>query len=903
MKRILTLIIIIGFVLTTNASTNNPKANDDACVVCGKARFTMLTPKLLRMEWSENGQFEDRASLTFINRNTNVPPFKVKKSKNQVVITTSHLKLVYKGQEKFNEKNLNVEYVLDGEKRQWYYGLKDTLNLKGTTRTLDRCKGWTLGKEPMEDGIISRSGVVCVDDSKNFLFEKSDSHWGTWVEKRNEGEKMDLYLFAYGHNYKEALSHFTLIAGKIPLPPRYVFGYWWSRYWQYSDNEFKDLVNTFKSYNIPIDVLIIDMDWHETWNLRRRNAPRDRYGERRGWTGYTWKSQLFPSPENFLKWCHDQNLKTSLNIHPASGIEPYEEPYQRFCDAYGFTQKDGRRDYTYRKESTYEDYEAYCKKMGLDPLQGGVPFRIDDMKWADAYFNTVLGPFEKQGIDFWWLDWQQWRESKYLKGLSNTFWLNHTFFLHMAQKSEERPLIYHRWGGLGSHRYQVGFSGDTFSTWDTLSFLPWFTSTASNVGYGYWGHDIGGHLYEQTKKKTDAELYLRWLQYGVFTPIFKTHCTKNRFIERRIWMFSQHQNFMRDAIRLRYTLSPYIYGAAREAFDTGISICRPMYYEYPENEEAYSYKEQHFFGNDMIVSAITAPVNACGIAKRKMWLPKGVWYDYFTGSILDGNCCKEMEYTLNELPMIVRAGAIIAQSMPQISDLQHEQSSYILEFIPAADGRAILYEDNGVSNDYETKYATTKISQKRTSKSIDILIEARQGEYQGAKTKRNFILRLPCTMPAKRITVNGKEIPYARYATQLASWNYDGYSLSNEIHLQEHLVKESQAVHIEFVNDVKEDERHLSALKGVFMRARELTPLFKETFAQSYDPLAMLPDEYLNVARTPSSLTEEPENAELYLRKYNDAKKIMIPSLEEKKCVDSDFLKKIDAQLNRIATN
>jgi alpha-glucosidase (family GH31 glycosyl hydrolase) len=132
------------------------------------------------------------------------------------------------------------------------------------------------------------------------------------------------------------LKDYTRVAGNIPLPPKFSFGYWWSRYWQYSDNELRDLVETMRSLDIPIDVLIIDMDWHETWGLTAKNTQFDEYGQRVGWTGYTWKRQLFPSPENFFAWCHKNNLKTSLNLHPASGIQPVEEAYERFTEAYGW---------------------------------------------------------------------------------------------------------------------------------------------------------------------------------------------------------------------------------------------------------------------------------------------------------------------------------------------------------------------------------------------------------------------------------------------------------------------------------------------------------------------------------------------------------------------------------------
>ena len=367
------LLVSLAAILISVVAIAQPKADPKAIVEAGNARFTVLTPQLIRMEWSENGAFEDRATLTFVNRHTEVPQFKVTNSRSKVVIRTSALTLTYRKGEKFSADNLSAEFMMGDKKVVWHYGDKDSLNLMGTTRTLDKADGWNLNpKDPMEPGVISRAGWSVVDDSTRHLFVDTPSHWQKWVECRPEGEYQDLYLFAYGHDYMQAVKDYISIAGRIPLPPKYAFGYWWSRYWQYSDNELRDLVGQMRSLDIPIDVLIIDMDWHETWGLRRIGAKKDEYGQRVGWTGYTWKEQLFPSPANFFEWCRSENLKTALNLHPASGIQPFEEPYERFTEAYGWTEK-GK----------------------------SVPFKIDEQKWADAYFNTVLSPFEKIGVDFW----------------------------------------------------------------------------------------------------------------------------------------------------------------------------------------------------------------------------------------------------------------------------------------------------------------------------------------------------------------------------------------------------------------------------------------------------------------------------------------------------------------------
>ena len=219
----------------------------------------------------------------------------------------------------------------------------------------------------------------------------------------------------------------------------------------------------------------------------------------------SWNKTLFPDPEDFLAKIHAEGLKTTLNLHPASGIEPWEKAYP-----------------------------AMARAMGIDPAtRKYVPFNITDKKFATNYMDLVHHPLEKQGIDFWWLDWQQEQKTE-MPGVMPTWWLNYVHFTDQ-QREGKRPLLFHRWGGLGNHRYQIGFSGDTVSVWDSLAFQPWFTATAANVGYAYWSHDIGGHM----PGAVDPELFTRWVEFGAFSPILRTHTTKNPASERRVWAYPE----------------------------------------------------------------------------------------------------------------------------------------------------------------------------------------------------------------------------------------------------------------------------------------------------------------------------------------------------------------------------
>ena len=428
----------------------NPVADPKAVVTLRNARFTVLTSQLIRMEWAADGKFEDHASFVFLNRHLPVPDFTQTGSDGgkSLTIKTAALTVVYTptGDGRFTANDLSITLIVDLKPVTWHPGLADPLNLQGTTRTLDGARG-DKTKEPIEQGLVSRSGWALVDDSTRPLFDSSDfrflqgekSPW-PWAMERPAGDRQDLYFFGYRHDYRKALGEFVSVAGRIPLPPRFAFGAWWSRYWDYTDQELDELVQGFRENDVPLDVLVIDMGWHISQDQLQAAGEKDQSGHDLGWTGYTWNKELFPNPDYFLKNLHAEGLKATLNLHPASGIEPWEKAYPDMA-----------------------------KAMGIDPAtKKYVPFDITNQKFATNYMDLVHHPLEKQGIDFWWLDWQQEQKTQ-MPGVMPTWWLNYVHFTDQEREGK-RPLLFHRWGGLGNHRYQIGFSGDTFSVWDSLAF-------------------------------------------------------------------------------------------------------------------------------------------------------------------------------------------------------------------------------------------------------------------------------------------------------------------------------------------------------------------------------------------------------------------------------------------------
>ena len=858
----LALVLALGG-LPSKAEMPGP-AGKDGKIIAGKARFTVITPQLIRMEWSEDGVFEDRASLTFINRDLPVPEFKVSKSPRKLVVRTSALTLEYKiADGAFSKENLKVEFRTAGKKTVWYPGADDSGNLMGTARTLDRADGRVLGRDPLEKGLLSRDGWALVDDSKAYLFDAEG-----WVAARPEGERQDWYLFAYGHEYRKALADYSRVAGAAPLPPRYVFGYWWSRYWQYSDSELRDIIARLRSVDIPVDVLIIDMDWHETWGLSNGSKKDEDGHSLIGWTGYTWQKELFPNPSNMFEWAHRAGLHTALNLHPASGINPREEPYERFCEEYGWTEK-GKF----------------------------VPFHIDEKKWADAYYKAVLKPIEDQGNDFWWLDWQQWKESLYNPGLSNTFWLNHVFFKYAEENHPDaRPFLYHRWGGLGSHRYPLGFSGDTFCTWASLEYQPEFTATSANVNYGYWGHDLGGHYFrDNNAEETNPEQYTRWLQYGVFSPLYKIHPSKHPNLKRYPWLFPEHLFRMVDAFHLRYALVPYIYNAARRNYDTGIAMCHPLYYDYPEAAEAYDNPREFLFGDDILATCVAVPADkTTGLATIKMWFPEGNdWFDMASGGMHPGGSKLDLAYTLDENPWFVKAGSLLPMNPAHVRSLASPSDTLVLTAIPGADGSLLYYEDDGVSRNYDTQFATTMVSQKRSANSVSLTIQPRKGSYEGMKATRSYELRFPATRTPQAVKVNGREIPYARFP-ETGQWTYDAYTLAPVVYLKD--VSVAEPLEVELILPEGHADAALYGLQGLFARCRNLSEPYKNEQGLK-DRKKMLPTEYLKVSQCPNFIMEDPRGIFGYIEALKTNLDAYAGSLEAETLISESFKARLKAQI------
>ena len=695
----------------------SPVAPAKQTIVRGGTRLTVITPCLLRVEVQSEGKFCDEPTQSVWFRDFCETEFETKESGGVIEIKTAETTFVYSLK---SNKMLRIE-LNDGRKVTNY----KSGNLKGTSRTLD-----ITAVDRVGDGVCSKNGVALLNDGKTLVL-KAD---GTILPRENK--ETDVYYFAYGNNYIGATTDLYKLTGKVPLIPRYALSNWWSRYKDYSQEEYLALLEKFKAEEIPITVATVDMDWH--WVKIKEKFGKDSHKIHKhrnfmeyiydfwstGWTGYSFNTELFPDPDGFLKKLKDDNYKVTFNIHPSMGVRWFEN-----------------------------QYEDMCKAMGQNPkTKEPVAFDITDKKFTEKYFDILHRPFEEKGVDFWWIDWQQGTKTA-VKGLDPLWALNHYHFLDNA-KDNHRPLILSRFCGAGSQRYPLGFSGDTTQTWRSLDYQPGYTATASNVAYPWWSHDIGGHC----MGKKDDELYLRWVQLGVFSPVMRLHSTNNEFMGKEPWNYSGSvERIAKNALRLRHKLLPYIYTMNYRTHTDCRAICEPMYYAYPEEKSAYNCRNEFFFGTELIVAPITEHTSKkTNLAGVNVWIPEGRYTDIFSDRIYSGNRFVKMFRDIEKIPVLAKEGAIIPMSKnDRVNDCSNPESLDILVY--RGNNTFTLYEDDGETLSYQSgEYLKTAMTVAEKGDRVTFTIAKAEGTARVVPEKRTYAVKFGDIVDAEvSVTVDG----------------------------------------------------------------------------------------------------------------------------------------------------
>ena len=711
-------------------------------VIKGKTyRITILSPLLIRFEYSESGEFEDRPTELVMNRNFPAVKFEKKEDNTYLTVETEYFSLTYKKEQPFvgskvsPDQNLRVE--LKDTDKYWYANHPEVRNFGGTTFSLDGAEG----KAKFGKGLYSTDGFTSIDDSNSLIYNEDGS-----LGKRND-KRSDYYVFMYKRDFGAALRDYFTLTGFPPLLPRYALGVWWNRNIPYNSKDIEKLVFQFNKYKIPLSVFMMGDPWH------RDNGKIH--------SGLSFNLDLIKRPKRVAEFLHSKNIRFALKINPVEGISKTEDYYLPFKKASGLEEN----------------------------KQGVLPFNVFNPNTLNAYFDYLIHPLMNYGVDFFWIDYKNMNDLTTLRALT------HYHFNDYKQILNRRGITFVRSSGIAQHRYPIIYTGETIVSWKNLEMMPRYNSTASNLGLSWISNDIGGFK----DGIEDPELYFRFVQFGCFSPILRLSADAGKYYKREPWRWDiTTSSIVAQYLRLRHSLIPYLYSEAYRYSRSGLPLVQPLYYRYPEIFDEPTYRNEYYFGSNLLVAPITTKQETVmERAVLKLFLPEGVWYDFTNGKRYMGGKRYTTFYKREDYPVFAKQGTIIPMAILDEKNLNDTKPPKNMEIqvFPGASSTYEMYEDDGLSSLYEKgffivtdidyayqknnftvtirpvagksgiipDYRAYRIRFRNTKEPDDVIVHCGTEKVKGVSTfidDNDFVVDLPSLSTIKQITVNckGKDI-------------------------------------------------------------------------------------------------------------------------------------------------
>ena len=573
-----------------------------------------------------------------------------------------------------------------------------------------------------------------------------------------EGGEMNYYFFQ-GPSIRKILARYADLTGHMPMPPMWALGNQQSRYSYYPDSLAEEVVRKYRADDLPLDVLHLDIHF--------MNAFRP----------FTWDPQRFPNPKAFTDRLRAQGVKVVTIVDPgikyqpaAEGardaalhpeLGPQEQSYyvynQGQAQKFFLKRKDGRP-YIARVwpgESVFVDYTLDAAARWWGDLhraytENGVAGIWNDMN-EPSDFNDQTGKSQMDVVTY-----DGGTYSPYA-GNRNVFGLNEARATYQGLQRllpNQRPYVITRAAYAGIQRYSTMWAGDIRSTWDALALsLPMFMGLGLS-GEPFVGSDIGGFI-----GRTEPELLVRWYQVGFLTPFCRNHAGIDS-PDHEPWRYGKYyEDIIRKYLKLRYRLLPFLYTALEESHRTGMPIFRPLLLNYQEDENTLAIDDEFMISGDLLVAPVLKP----NVTARLVYLPAGVWFDYWTGARHEGGRMIRVEAPLETVPLFVRGGAILPLG-PEMNYVGEKASDPLdFEIYPDARGEAAtsLYEDDGLTEDYrQGSFRQTSVSYRHAPAGDQIDIGAAQGSYRPAA--RDLVFTVRPAAAARKVTVDGKRQGSAR---------------------------------------------------------------------------------------------------------------------------------------------
>lgn len=605
-------------------------------VIEGKTyRFTVLTERLIRLEYSPNGKFEDRPTQRVIFRKFPKVEFSKSNTEMLIQVTTTYFTLNYVMEKPFSSGKFssggNLKINLKNTDRVWFYGHPEVRNFGGINYSLDNFNG----NLKFDRGFYSTDGFACIDDSNSLVLDST----GSFVVRDNK--ELDLYVFMYRKDFGLCLQDYYTLTGYPMMLPRYALGNWWYKNCKYTKDELNKLLGKFKEEKIPISAVMLGDKWH------LENDPL-----------VVDDSNLSVSDLEEFEKLYD--VKSGLTLNP-SEVVPVNS-------------------------ITYQSVTNY----GVSTDEKGYSFLPLSNQSLNLYTNMGINRFTNMGIDAFLIDYNN------IKDKTSLALLSQYCYAPSGLSFNKRAVVFSRNHDMAVHRNTVIFTGKTKVDWETLAVLPRFNMTASNSGVSYVANAIGG-FYGGIE---NFELYIRYIQLGVFSSMLVLASEGSKYYKREPWRWNAAEaGIIRKYLNLRNMLIPYLYTESYMYYKSGSPIIQPLYYKYPKIYDEVKYKNQYFFGSQMLV---------CPIIKRKntvmnrvvqpMFIPDGIWYELESGKKYLGNKYYMSFYRDEDYPVFCKEGSIIPMSLDMTTNLPVNMEIIV---IPGIDGSYTMYEDDGITNSYK----------------------------------------------------------------------------------------------------------------------------------------------------------------------------------------------------------
>ena len=680
-----------------------------------KYRISILSNSLIRFEYSNTGSFNDYPTFFVSNRSFGHPKVEHDEDNEMLIIKNENFTIEYHKEKPFIGSKLLPDQFLKvtvtGTDKTWYFNHPEVRNLKGTAYSLDN------GEKDLSKGLFSLDGFVSFDDSRTPILNADGN-----VLAPNY-KNIDTYLFIYNTNFGVGLRDYFNLTGLPPLLPRYALGVWWAKNEDYSEEDIQKLVNNFRRNEIPFSILLLGE------YARVRNNRSD--------ISFSIDREIFPNPRAMDKYLNKNNIYLGAHIKTEGILSSEEVNYNKFAQIY-------------KPDKEHEN-------------QKDIPINVYNPNLMDAFLRGIINPFLKDGIDLLWIDDDNKENSL------RDFTMNYYLFKNFNINNNKRSLILSRNFGIAPHKYSVLYSGKTNINWKTLKYLPFFNATASNVGVSWWSHDIGGYW----GGTEDAELYMRYVQLGVYSPILRLSSDRGKYYKREPWKWDAKTfSIVKDYLQLRHKLIPYLYSEAKKYSSYGSPLVQPLYYKYPETYDEPLYKNEYYFGTELFISPIVTPKdNIMSRVVHRIFLPNGIWYDFKTGKKFTGGRRYVTFYKDEDYPVFAKTGAIIP-----LAHLNHEKlndtgapETLEIHIFPGRNNTYKLYEDDGYTSKYREGFSyTTEINYYYKANDFSVSLEPLEGKRGVIPEKRNYVIRFRNTKFTSDVQVfeNENSVPYESYVDE-----------------------------------------------------------------------------------------------------------------------------------------